>query len=212
MSLYERFETVFALIAVYQEHENYGAHNYKDNGKIYIGQFSGEETCVPQHWKNKGHEEVIIAESISISDAAEFAQGERDPMAFIRSSDKCLEKENDNEGYHHTLISYSLDEMSEAEITRIHNIVSDAIELDNKYTDEDGNRYSQNSEYGSLIHSSSDENDISEKTFDWGMNVLRERGLINWDSMSRYTYCPVEMLIAPESTQEERQYSKLSRS
>lgn len=48
----------YALIAMYEYRENYGAHAWDGKGEC------------PQHWKNKGGDEVVIAEGLTLQDIA----------------------------------------------------------------------------------------------------------------------------------------------
>lgn len=147
-------ETTFNVVAVFQVWENYGAHAW-----------DGKGSC-PQYWKAKGGHEVVVKEGLSISEAAELGSEGLHNMVMDYVNAGAEDREvHDSEYFRFDLIDFSLEEMSESVVEKVYEAV--VAERDR--------------EYGWIVFNA-DKYDMSEKTMEWALAVLLERGMIEYNA------------------------------
>jgi len=190
---YERIETRFSLVAIYAYRENYGYDSPEDN------------------WKNKGSSEVLIKDDLTLEEVNALTPDKI--MKLIEESGKCLAMHTkfeiervatfhaimntsvyDTDSPRETLYSeytfseYLLDERSESTLQRIR----EALSKEQGIID-----------YGYLVFTAS-EYEMSESTMEWGLHILKNRGIITWDGLDHHPVSEIQVLI-PLSKEENSQ-------
>jgi hypothetical protein len=100
----------FIVVAFYQVRENYGAHDW-----------DGEGEC-PQYWKNKGGDEVVVAE-LSLSEVTDMSP--KDYELLVRDNSK-YGLGDYNEYYEHVYQGYELLEVSESALRDVEEYLRNA--------------------------------------------------------------------------------------
>ena len=103
--------TSFALVALYQDYENYGAHDW-----------DGEGEC-PQRWKAKWGSEQVLLENLSIDDVCKLSREN-----YNRIIDEFGLESNDY--YRHELIDYNLVEISEGTLKELFDHLCEQQDVD----------------------------------------------------------------------------------
>lgn len=98
--------TLFALIAIYQYRENYGAHSWDGKGEC------------PQYWKSKGEHEEVIKEGMTANEVLALTRD--DVMKLINESNLGCRTRDDYVEYY--LIDHMFVEFSPSIIEQVKSI------------------------------------------------------------------------------------------
>lgn len=164
-------ETTFNVVAVFQYWENYGAHDWDGKGEC------------PQYWKAKGGHEVVVKEGLTVAEAAELGgEGLKELVDNYVNSGAEDREVHDTYYARYDLLSYFLDERSDAVVERVFEFVA-------KFEDEP-----YNSEWGHLVFNA-DLLDMSEKSMEWALETLKEQGRVDFSDGYKYAgFVPVTLV------------------
>lgn len=161
--------TTFAIIASFQYWENYA---FTEDGYL--------DTDNP-YWKAKGGSELVIAEGLSVSEV--MSMGAEGIKKLVMDTVASSEEVANNGACQYDLLDYVVEERSEAVLVTILDRIKEIASKEEHWMDLD---------YGYFVYSAP-EIELNEETVKWGLNILKERGVITWDDEARYSYARISL-------------------